>query len=147
MNIIDDESKDSRRVIDEINTVIRKFLWLDFQLDGYSYDTLRLIGSVSTSYPPEIQIEFSGVFLYSGVLRWTSNKEDSGIEVVDDEELGLLNERYGVTVGNMAYRIKNSDNLSESILIIAEQVSYRELSDDDKKQWLIKYGMIEKMKK
>ncbi|MFP4598149.1 MAG: hypothetical protein ACLFVJ_07855 [Persicimonas sp.] len=95
-----------KKVLARINQFVGQQLWLDMDILSYEGSRLVVIGSVSRSYPHELEITFDGVFFVSLPVAWTTGPEVRTIALAEGEEARALNEKFRVERGHCIFKFE-----------------------------------------
>lgn len=83
---------DTDNLIVTINQYVKKFTWLDFEVQSYKDGNILVLGSTDFSYYHQIEISFYGVSFYQGVLSWGSDPSDDLLVENTTSNLSLIDE-------------------------------------------------------
>lgn len=111
--------------IDEINTFLQEHLWMDFEVVKYQDNELVLWGSLSMSYPYNIEIIFTDIYFVSLPFDWHTDTKVTILSIVEDDEARRINEYFRVEIGNFLFCFKPKDkHESTKCLIGARKIRY-----------------------
>ncbi|SIT29165.1 hypothetical protein SAMN05421788_108234 [Filimonas lacunae] len=111
-----------RQTVEEIDTIIRKELWFDFEVWSYDRNKLIIAGGKDLMYSHQLEIIFENVFYYSGVFaEWKSNTQHPAFIIPSNEP--ELNLKHEIIQGYQLFSFVTED-FKNNIIIAAESVSY-----------------------
>ena len=112
-----------KKEIDEINSIMKQYLWMDFELATCSTGEAVLHGYIDEAGEDKIRITFSGVDTIVCKTCFTFDGERDFLEVLDGEDARNINLKYDVLQGNKIFRLINT-NVEGDMYIIAKEVAY-----------------------
>ena len=107
--------------INLINGYLKEQLWMDFEMCNMSCGKLELYGFLDESGDDKIIIIFDQPYTVSCNFFFTYEGGGEFIWVVEGEEECQINKRYGVTQGNVVFKIFNT-NIESDMFIIAKGI-------------------------
>jgi len=103
--------------IEKINEFLKEQLWMDFEMCSIGREKLELHGFLDETGVDKVVIVFEEPYMFSGNFFFTYEGGGAFLSVVDGEEAFRLNKRYGVTKGNIIFKISNIDVEAEMLII------------------------------
>lgn len=83
--------KESRKIVEAIDTIIRGYEWFDFHVLKYDGTKLIVAGSIDLNYYHKLEIIFEDVFFVSGIFQvWHSDTNKVVFSIPENK--GDLNE-------------------------------------------------------
>lgn len=104
----------------EVNTVndfLKAQLWMDFEMCNINRGRLELHGFLDEAEDDRVKIIFEQPHMVSCNLFFTYEGKGDFLSIVSGEEALHINKRYGVTQGNIIFKISNTDVEAEMIII------------------------------
>lgn len=111
--------------VSEINKYLKEQLWMDFEMCNLNRGKLELYGFLDEG-EDKIKIIFDQPHMVSCNFFFTYEGKGDFITIVDGEEAYQINKRFGVTRGNLIYRIANI-NIESDMFIIAKGIEFQVL--------------------
>lgn len=115
-------------MVNEINLIIERQLWMDFQVTNYDGYSLTIVGCLSLSFPDqyEIKIYFRDVFFVSLPMDWKTDTSKIVLSLLEADEAGEINWKFQVESGYHIFRFKPEDYPDDfGCLIGAREISYK----------------------
>ena len=109
--------------VSKANAAIRQLAWCDFEIVDFGRTKLRLQGSLSTSYPFDIQITFEDVFFIQCSTSWKTDTSKDVLVLINGDEAVDLNLKYQVETGYSIFRIFPED-LETTFYVVARDLHY-----------------------
>jgi hypothetical protein len=111
-----------KKIVDEIDSVIRTNLWFDFHVFSFEQNRLIIAGGKDLTYYHSIEIVFREIFFVSAIFQgWHSNtKQPVFTERTDSADLNL---HYEIEQGFRIFAFIAED-YSQEMIIAAKDVSY-----------------------
>lgn len=119
------DQQTSQRVL-EIDSAIRAFPWLDFELAEYRGNVLTVSGSVDTSVEHDIEISFTDLAFVSLPLAWRTDTSAPVFTMVRGSEVVVINQTFRVEQGMHIFQFMPEDYPPTfRCLVGARSVTYR----------------------
>ena len=108
--------------VKKINNYLKTKLWMDFELDNIDPGMVVLFGYLDELGETKIEIRFKEPHMISCnlLLEYQGEKKDF-IELVEGEEAGQINRKYGLIIGNNIFRITGTD-VEEDMFIVSKEI-------------------------
>lgn len=71
---------------EELNRRLMTYPWLDFEVWVFDARKLTICGSISTSRPGDIFIDFHDVFMLSAPFQWRTDTSKEVLRLLDDSD-------------------------------------------------------------
>lgn len=97
------------------------YVWMDFEMCSMSCGKLELYGFLDEAGDDKIKIVFEQPYMVSCNFSFTYEGEGDFIVEVNGKEAFKINKRYGVTQGNIIFKIINT-NIETDMFIIAKGI-------------------------
>lgn len=107
--------------INIINEYLKEHLWMDFEMCSIGCGTLELHGFLDEAGDDKIIIIFERPYTVACNFFFTYEGKGDFISIVNGEEAYAINIKYGVTRGNVIFKITNT-NIESDMFIIAEKI-------------------------
>ena len=107
--------------IKTINEYLKKQLWMDFEMCNMDGGLLELYGFLDVAGDNKIKIVFKLPYTVLCNFFFTYEGEGDFISVVEGEEAWQINRSYGVTKGNVIFKISNT-YIESDMFIIAKEI-------------------------
>ncbi len=107
--------------IDKINEFLKEQLWMDFEMCNINRGELELHGFLDEAEDDKVKIIFEQPHMVSCNFFFTYEGNGIFISTVDGEEAYKINKMYGVTQGNIIFKITNI-NVETDMIIIAKNL-------------------------
>lgn len=116
---------DVKSIVVKINNFIQQDLWLDFEVNQYSKNILKLNGGIDLLYSPDIEICFEDVFFISLPMEWKSDTKKTVFQLLEHESAKTVNIKYKVEQGYYIFKFTPEDYPNNfECLIGAKSISY-----------------------
>jgi hypothetical protein len=115
-----------KQAVDEINAYLQRQPWCDFEVMEYQGDTLIIMGSLDTTAPHDVEVQFKGISFLSLPMEWKTDTAAPPLAVVQGEDACRLNGRFQVEQGHHLFGFR-PEGYPEgfSCLICAREISYK----------------------
>lgn len=117
------------KIIEAINQIAKKQLWLDFEIMQYVGKCITLMASIDTSDKHDLEIDFNEVFLIKGPVSWTMDSEKPAVEIVKGDEMIQINRQYQIEQGFTLFKL-NIEDSNSCCYFSAKSISYRILNNN-----------------
>ena len=104
-----------------INEYLKKQLWMDFEMSNMNRGFLKLFGFLDEADDDKIIIVFKQPYTVLCNFFFTYEGKGDFISIVEGEETYQINRSYGVTQGNVIFKISNT-NIESDMFIIAKEI-------------------------
>lgn len=113
--------------IKNLNDYLREQLWMDFEMCNMSRGKLELHGFLDEAEEDKVIITFEFPYMVNCAFFFSYEGNGDFISVLDGEEAYKENEKYGITQGNMVFRLSNTSILTDMI-IAAKKINIKIMS-------------------
>lgn len=118
------DEENVRRTLGQINQMLQRRPWLDFEVAEYRGGELLVVGSMDTTAPHDVEIRFKDVFFVSLPIEWKTDTTKPPLALVMGEEAIRLNLRFQVVRGHHIFRFTPEDyTVDFSCLVCAKEIS------------------------
>ena len=107
--------------IKTINEYLKKQLQMDFEMCNMDGGLLELFGFLDEADDDKIKITFKLPYMVLCNYFFTYEGKGDFISIVEGEEVYQINMSYGVTQGNVIFKISNTD-IESDMFIIAKEI-------------------------
>lgn len=107
--------------VDRVNAFLKEQLWMDFEMCNTNRGKIELHGFLDEAADDKVKIIFEQPHMVSCNFFFTYEGDGSFLSVVDGEEAFKINKMYGVTQGNIIFKITNI-NVEADMIIIAKNI-------------------------
>lgn len=107
--------------VDKVNEFLKEQLWMDFEMCNIDRGKLELHGFLDEAADDKVKIIFEQPHMVSCNFFFTYEGKGNFLTVVDGKEAFQINKMYGVTQGNIVFKISNVD-VEVDMYIIAKNV-------------------------
>ena len=107
--------------INQINNFLKGQLWMDFEICAMDRGKVELYGFLDEAGADKIKIDFILPHMISCNFAFTYEGKHDFISVIDGEEAYRINMEYGVTHGNVIFKLSNI-NVDADMIIIAKGI-------------------------
>jgi hypothetical protein len=114
---------EEKEMIEKINEIMRRYLWMDFELTRAGTDKVVLHGFLDEAEEDKIQIVFSDVDAILCKTSFTFEGEKEFLKELDGEKARTVNLNYSILQGMKIFQILNTD-IEGEMYIIAKNVDY-----------------------
>ena len=119
----------NKDIVKKINELITSQLWLDFEVVEYTISKLTIIGSISPSYPADIEITFTDIFCMSLPMMWQTDTQQEVFKIAENEEARIINKKFKIEYGYTPFLFIPEDYPEDFYCIIAaKSVNYEILN-------------------
>lgn len=108
--------------INKINQYLKGQLWMDFEMCHMDRLKLILYGFLDESGKDKIRIIFEEPYMVSSNFFFTYEGVHDFISIIEGEEAVQINKKYGVTIGNVIFKLSNI-NTEMYMIVIAKGIS------------------------
>ena len=115
---------ETRKAVEEIDVVIRRNAWFDFQISTYDGSNLIISGSTDSLYYHELEVTFHNVFFVSGYFHdWKSDTTHPVFRTPEQEEAYQMNFQFEIEEGYdlFIFKVEGSKN---DVIVASESISY-----------------------
>lgn len=111
--------------INKVNKYLKEQLWMDFEMCNMNGGGLELYGYLDEAGENKIKIIFELPYMVSCNFFFTyEGGQKNFISIVDGEEACQINKKYGVTQGNIIFKITNI-NVEADMIIAARGIKVK----------------------
>lgn len=110
--------------INEINEYLKTQLWMDFEMCNMDRGKIELYGFLDEGGNEKIKIVFEQPYMVSCDFFFTYEGNSDFISIIDGEDAFEINKKYGVTQGNLVYKISNT-NIEADMFVVAKGIEYQ----------------------
>ncbi len=114
---------EENEMIEKINEIMRRYLWMDFELSSAGTGKVVLHGFLDEAEEDKIQIVFSDVDAILCKTSFTFEGEKEFLKELDGEKARTVNLNYSILQGMKIFQILNTD-IEGEMYIIAKNVDY-----------------------
>ncbi len=107
--------------IDKINEYLEKQLWMDFEMYSMNRGAVEIVGFLDEAGSDKIKIKFEQPYMILCSFSFSYSGEGQFISIVEGKDAYEINKEYKVTVGNIIFKISNT-NIEKEIYIIAKDI-------------------------
>lgn len=123
------EKKDVQKVVEEIDTRLRKELWFDFEVTQYRKNKLTIIGTLDSSGQHKIEICFEDVFFVSLPIGWQTDTSKPVLVLVEGDDAFTLNKRFQVEIGYHIFRFTPEYYPEDfACYVAAKHISFKDIA-------------------
>ncbi|HEY1137263.1 MAG TPA: hypothetical protein VGE64_07220 [Xanthomonadaceae bacterium] len=119
------ERAEALSVIGHINAFIQSQPWLDFDVVEYRHARLVVGGALSSSYSPDIEIEFRDVFFMSLPMAWHTDTSTPPLSLVEGDEARELNLRFHAEQGHHIFQFLSEEDPRMPCHVCAASIKFR----------------------
>ncbi|TGK61518.1 hypothetical protein EHQ27_05930 [Leptospira wolffii] len=121
---------EAENLVKNINTEIRKFPWMDFEVNQYSNSVLEVKGGIDLLAKPNIVISFLDVFSVSMPFSWQTETKKDVFLLLEGLEEREMNLHFKVEQGNYWFKfIPERYQEGFGCYIVARNVEFRLLAE------------------
>lgn len=95
--------------VEVINSIIKKNLWMDFEIKKYNDGKLTIYGGIDLLHSHVIEIYFEDVFFVSLPTEWKSDTQQNVLHFLQGEASIEINIRFMVEQGYHIFRFVPED--------------------------------------
>lgn len=110
--------------LNKINEYLAEQLWMDFEICNMDRGKLELHGFLDEGNDDKIIIVFEQPHMVSCNFFFTYEGNGNFISITENEEEFQINKKYGVTQGNLVYKITNT-NIEADMFIVARGIKFQ----------------------
>lgn len=110
--------------INKINQYLKEQLWMDFEMCCMDRAKLVLYGFLDESGKEKIRIVFEEPYMVSSNFFFTYEGKYDFITIIKGEEAVRINKKYGVTIGNIIFKLSNI-NTEMYMIVIAKGINVK----------------------
>ena len=123
------DNSELRKAVENLNKLIRKRPWMDFEVRQYFRNKLTIYGGIDLLYSHEIEIYFENIFFVSLPIEWKTDTKKNVVKILESEESRKVNIKYKVEQGFTIFSFKPEDYPDDfGCLIGAKELSYKIMS-------------------
>src|SRR5690606_859500 len=117
-----------RDKVREVDELIRRAPWMDFEFGEFSGGVVAIVGSVDPSSGYDLKILFSDVAFVSLPVAWRTDTSRAVLSLVEEGRAEILvNHAFHVVVGNTLFEFAAEDLPGTRCLIGAREIDVRVL--------------------
>ena len=107
--------------LDKINEFLKAQLWMDFEMCNIHRGKIELHGFLDEADDDKLIIIFEQPHMVACNFFFTYEGKGNFLSVVEGSEAFEINKKYGVTQGNIVFKIINT-NVEAEMIIIAKKI-------------------------